>query len=137
MTRRGRRETLLPLGASGIGSRDPGFPHEALFLAEIGQAAGRGVQLGGVTTGPVGAAPFRGGFEYLGCSQATAPKSSVSASWNSSANSSGRGGQGGRSSRWEGRRSARTQARGGTSPVNSVVGRGTVDGMTQLPLGDV
>ncbi|MFJ8853600.1 hypothetical protein [Streptomyces sp. NPDC102437] len=41
------------------------LPHEVQILAEIGQAAGQGVQLGVAATGSVGAAPLRGGFEHL------------------------------------------------------------------------
>lgn len=41
------------------------LPHAVQLVAEIGQAVGQGVQLGGAATGSVGAAPFRGGVEHL------------------------------------------------------------------------
>ncbi|MBT2493895.1 hypothetical protein J7E96_36485 [Streptomyces sp. ISL-96] len=39
--------------------------HEAQLLAEIGQASGEDVQLGGAAADTVLAAPLRGGFERL------------------------------------------------------------------------
>ncbi|MFE2498393.1 hypothetical protein [Streptomyces scopuliridis] len=41
------------------------FRHEMQLLAEIGQAVGEGVQLGGTVSGAVRAAPLRRGFEHL------------------------------------------------------------------------
>ena len=39
--------------------------YEVQFLAEVGQAVGEDVQLGGAASGVVGAAPLGGGFEHL------------------------------------------------------------------------
>jgi hypothetical protein len=63
--------------------------HEVQFLAEVGQAVGEDVQLGGTATGVVGAAPLGGGFEHL-VQPGHRAEVPVIASWNSSANSPGR-----------------------------------------------
>jgi hypothetical protein len=39
--------------------------YEVQFFAEVGQAVGEDVQLGGAASGVVGAAPLGGGFEHL------------------------------------------------------------------------
>ncbi|MFE1764674.1 hypothetical protein ACFW81_10690 [Streptomyces angustmyceticus] len=41
------------------------LPHEVQLLAEVGQAPGEDIQLGGAAAGAVNAAPLRGGLEYL------------------------------------------------------------------------